>query len=195
MDPTSSTKALPWKKRYPRSPPPRNLLLLLKRQNPNKSFPRNSPTTPQSSPKKPPIMSHRPDHMTTRSTWTTPSPPRLEKSIPYLRKNRKPPRTSFKKTSTVEKFTPQTLFKPSHSSLSRRKTVVFTLVKTTAIFTNIPAETPTHSCLSLISLTSSKTPNYSPSLTSAGDTTMFTSKMATSGRPSSSHIKASLNQP
>ena len=128
VDSTSSTEALPWKKRYPRSPLPRNLLPLPKRQNPNKSFPWNSPTMPQSSPKKPEIMSHHPDHMTMR-----PSPPRSEKSIPYLQKNRKPLRTSSKKTLTAGRFAPRTLPKPPHSSSRRRKMAVFALVKTTAI--------------------------------------------------------------
>ena len=44
------------------------------------------------------------------------------------------------------------------------------------------------------SLTNSKMPNCLLSLTSAGGTTTFTSKMVTNGKPPLSHIKASLNR-
>ena len=133
VDLISFTEAPLWKKRYPRSPLPLNSPLLQKRQNPNRPFPQSLSTMPQSSPKTLLTMSHCLDPTITRSILMTPSLPRLGKSTPCPQKNERPPRTSSKRTSTVERSAPQIPPKRPHSSLLKTKMAASVPVRTTVI--------------------------------------------------------------
>ena len=139
--------------------------------------------------KKNPPNYHPLDHMTMPSNLRIrlyPNGPRLTCSIPS---NIKPAKSSLKNTSRQGKSPPQSLPRPCHFSLSRRKKLGNNaLVKIISTSITIPSRTPTLFPLSLTSLINHKDHQSSPNLTYNRNITMSLSNQRTDGKlPSPLH--------